>query len=203
MSATDIMSMSVADKGQIEMTKTDMRRRLQEAALSLFQERGYDGTTATEIAARVGVTERTFFRYFTSKREVLFDESALQDGLATAVAQAPDGLSPMDVTRFAFRSLIPLFERNRPLSEPARAIIACTPALQERYLAKAVATTATLATALQQRGVAQDVASLAAASGMAVIGQALEAWFDTPAISLHHHLDHAFRIWNSLTQVEL
>ena len=52
-----------------------VHRRLQQAALELFSERGYDQTTAAEIAARAGVTERTFFRHFADKREVLFDAS--------------------------------------------------------------------------------------------------------------------------------
>lgn len=42
----------------------DVRTRLRGAALELFRERGYDRTTAATIAARAGVTERTFFRYF-------------------------------------------------------------------------------------------------------------------------------------------
>ena len=47
------------------------RERLHRAALELFEERGYDGTTVGDIAARADLTERTFFRYFTDKREVL------------------------------------------------------------------------------------------------------------------------------------
>jgi len=47
----------------------DSRGRLQEAALALYSERGFDQTTAAEIAARAGVTERTFFRHFADKRE--------------------------------------------------------------------------------------------------------------------------------------
>ena len=46
----------------------DSRGRLQEAALALFSEHGFDQTTAAEIAARAGVTERTFFRHFTEPR---------------------------------------------------------------------------------------------------------------------------------------
>lgn len=182
------------------MRKRDVRRMLQEAALTLFQERGYDGTTATEIADRVGVTERTFFRYFASKRDVLFDEDAMQAGLLAAISEAPDGPSPMVLVRHAFVSLIPLFERNRPLSEPARPIIASTPALQERYLAKAAATIAVINQALRARGVEDVVAALAAASGMAVVGQAMEAWFDDPSINLGEHLDCAFQAWIRLTQ---
>ena len=48
------------------------RERLQAAALELFATRGFEQTTAAEIAQSVGLTERTFFRHFSDKREVLF-----------------------------------------------------------------------------------------------------------------------------------
>jgi AcrR family transcriptional regulator len=56
------------------------RGRLQEALLALFAERGFDQTTAAEIAARAGLTERTFFRHFTDKREALFGGAGLLEG---------------------------------------------------------------------------------------------------------------------------
>jgi AcrR family transcriptional regulator len=113
------------------------RRRLQQATLELFRERGYDATTTAEIAARAGVTERTFFRHFPDKREALFDgEEAFRDALTDAVAGAPEGLAPMDALLCAFRSVEPLLERNRPFTEPRQEIIARTPALQERVLTK-------------------------------------------------------------------
>ncbi len=49
--------------------------RLQQAAFELYTERGYDQTTVAQIAQRAGLTERTFFRHFTDKREVLFQGS--------------------------------------------------------------------------------------------------------------------------------
>src|SRR3982074_1927337 len=65
--------------------------RMQMAALELFAEQGFEKTTANEIAARAGVTRRTFFRHFSDKREVLFSgpvtdfpETALVDGIARA-----------------------------------------------------------------------------------------------------------------------
>jgi AcrR family transcriptional regulator len=50
----------------------DARGRLEQAALDLYQDRGFEQTTVTEIAERAGLTERTFFRYFADKREVVF-----------------------------------------------------------------------------------------------------------------------------------
>ena len=68
----------------------DSRGRLQEAALALYSERGFDQTTAAQIAARAGLTERTFFRHFADKREVLFGGSALlEERIVAGVAGAP------------------------------------------------------------------------------------------------------------------
>ena len=60
----------------------------EQAALELYGERGFEQTTVAEIAERAGLTERTFFRHFADKREVLFaGSSALQELLVSAVAE--------------------------------------------------------------------------------------------------------------------
>ena len=74
-------------------SRKGVRQRLQHAALELYGERGFDRTTAADIAALAGVTERTYFRHFPDKREVLFDgAAALAASLADAVLNAPAGL---------------------------------------------------------------------------------------------------------------
>lgn len=177
-----------------------MRSRLQQAALELYRERGYDRTTTAEIAGRAGVTERTFFRYFPDKREVLFDgEHKFHEALSTAIANAPDGLEPMGALLWAFGSIEPIFEANRPFTETARAIIASTPALRERQLAKAASTIAVLATALEQRGVAASLAKLAAGAGMAVFAHAAQAWFEDPSRPLGTHLEQGFQALRGLS----
>src|SRR5258708_12931612 len=76
--------------------KPDARGRLERAALELYGERGYEQTTVAEIAARAGLTERTFFRHFADKREVLFAGStALRDLIVDAVAGAPASAPPI------------------------------------------------------------------------------------------------------------
>src|SRR5271154_561564 len=96
----------------------DARRRLQQAALELFREHGYEATTTAEIAARAGVTERTFFRHFPDKREALFDgEDTFRAALTDAVLAAPEELDPMGALLSAFRSLERTLEDNRPFSE--------------------------------------------------------------------------------------
>ena len=74
----------------------DARHRLQLAALELFKKNGFETTTAAGIAAQAGVTERTFFRHFADKREVLFDgEDAFREALVEGVREAPAQLAPM------------------------------------------------------------------------------------------------------------
>jgi AcrR family transcriptional regulator len=171
----------------------EARRRLQQAALELYQERGFDQTTTAEIAARAGVNERTFFRHFPDKREVLFDgEADLRATLIQAVAEAPDGLQPLDMLLCAFREAERILERNRPFAEPRLRVIAMTPALRERDLAKAASLSDAVAEALRQRGVADRLAGLAAVTGWAAFHQAAQAWIDDPSQSLYAHLLRVF-----------
>ncbi|HEY2707106.1 MAG TPA: TetR/AcrR family transcriptional regulator [Caulobacteraceae bacterium] len=171
----------------------DARRRLQQAALDLFRERGYEATTAAEIAARAGVTERTFFRHFPDKREALFDgEDAFRAALTNGVLAAPEWATPMDALLLAFRSVEQTIENNRPLTEPRQAVIAQTPALQERVLTKTAALTEALSEALSRRGVERGLAMLAAQVGMAAFAYATRAWFYDPKPGLGAHLTRAF-----------
>lgn len=171
----------------------DVRSRLQEAALELYLERGYDRTTAGDIAAHAGVTERTFYRHFTDKREVFFDgEAELRDLLTGAVAAVPAGTKPLPTLRAAFHQTVPLIERNLPVTERRAPVIAATPALQERALAKTAALVAALTAALRTRGVAEPLAALYAQVGMDTYAIAIRRWGATRTDDLHTHLDQAF-----------
>jgi AcrR family transcriptional regulator len=171
----------------------DVRTRLQSAALQLFGERGYERTTAAEIAARAGVTERTFFRHFPDKREVLFDgEAVLRGALTAAIEAAPAGLGALDTLLGAFRRVAPVIEANRPFGKPRHEVISKTPALQEREIAKVAALSEALAAALRGRGVPDVRAGLAAHAGMGAFVQATLAWLDDPAGGLEARLDVAF-----------
>ena len=168
------------------------RVRLQQAAVELFREHGFDHTTAAEIAARAGVTERTFFRHFPDKREVLFDGQAmLVDALAASIASAPAGLRPLNTLFRAFRSVTQLLEDNRPFSEPRQEVISATPALQERELAKLEALSEALALALKARDVPDLQAALAARAGMAAFAHATISWLEHEEPGLLQRLDLA------------
>jgi AcrR family transcriptional regulator len=158
-------------------SRKDVRARLLRAALDLFSERGYDRTTAADIARRADVTERTYFRHFSDKREALFDgEEDLQQALAEAVADVPAGLSPSETLLQAFLSMIPALEHNGDLKKQRQVVISAAPELRERELAKEAHLTSCVAKALEARGVRGPVAALAAASGIAVLSRARLAW---------------------------
>ena len=156
----------------------DSRGRLQEAALALYSERGFDQTTAAQIAARAGLTERTFFRHFADKREVLFGGSAiLQERIVAGVAGAPAADGPLDaVSQGLDAAATMLGDSRRDLSHQRQAVIAANPELHERELAKLADYAAAVAAALRQRGVSEPQATLAAEAGMTVLRVAVERW---------------------------
>ncbi len=171
-----------------------IRLRLQQAALELFGEQGYERTTATEIAKRVGVTERTFFRHFADKREVLFDgEAVLREALTSAIAAMPSDTEPMAVLFEAFRSVVPILEGNRPFAEPRQRVIAATPPLREREIAKHADLANVLANCLMARGISSLRAALAAGTAMGAFVHATLSWLDDPSGGLEERLNHAER----------
>jgi len=146
--------------------------------LALFAERGFDQTTAAEIAARAGVTERTFFRHFADKREVLFGGSALlEEQIVAGVAGAPPSDGPLDaVVRGLGAAASTLGELRRDLSRQRQAVIAANPELRERELAKLADYAAAVAGALRERGASEPQATIAAEAGMTLLRVALALW---------------------------
>ncbi|HLI66003.1 MAG TPA: helix-turn-helix domain-containing protein [Caulobacteraceae bacterium] len=178
----------------------DARRRLQQAALELFAERGYEATTTAEIATRAGVTERTFFRHFPDKREALFDgEEAFRAALSDGVLAAPEDQNPIGALLFAFRAVGPMLEENRAFSGPRAVLIAQTPALQERMRTKTAGLIDALSAALRRRGIEEGAAALAAQVGMAAFTHAAGAWFADPKPGLDAHLTRAFDALHDLS----
>ncbi|MEU6037596.1 TetR family transcriptional regulator [Actinomadura sp. NPDC047616] len=160
--------------------KPDARGRLEKAAMELYNDKGFDATTVAEIAARAGVTERTFYRHFADKREVLFQTNALADVLAHATATAADPLAPLEVITHALTEAAPVFEERAELVRQRQAVIAANPELQERELAKQASLVSTLAHALRERGLEATTAALAAEIGIAAFKVAFERWIDDP-----------------------
>jgi AcrR family transcriptional regulator len=156
----------------------DGRRRLQDAALELYGERGFAEVTAAEVAAHAGLTERTFFRHFADKKEVLFgDESRLAEVIAAGVRSAPPAASPMEAVLIGFAALSESAHARRDRLLRRERIIEQNADLRERELAKFAAWTAALASALRDRGVAEAalVAEVAIATGRVAFHRWIEA----------------------------
>ena len=161
------------------------RAKLREAALDLYGEQGYDTTTTAAIAARAGVTERTYFRHFADKREVLFDgEAKLRDVMIAAITSSEEEISPLSIVLRAYLAAVPLFVAGRPVATRRAQIIASSSALQERANAKSAALTEALTGALEQRGTPEPTARLAARAGAAIFERASRAWDGTCAADL-------------------
>jgi AcrR family transcriptional regulator len=158
------------------------RGRLAKAALTLYAEQGFEQTTAAEIARSAGLTERTFFRHFADKREVLFYGSdAVRDLLVDAVAEAPPGAGPMDAVSAALQAVGAMVQES---PEPARlrhAVVSANPDLRERELVKHAEFAAAIAGALRDRGLPKLAASLAAETGVALYRVTFARWIGDPA----------------------
>jgi AcrR family transcriptional regulator len=168
----------------------DARGRLEAAAMALYLERGFDDTTVVDIAARAGLTERTFFRYFADKREVLFSGAgALRDFLVDQVARASPTLAPLDAVAGALAATAPLFEARRDFARKRQTLIATHPELHERELIKLASLGSAIREALRDHGVPAPAASLAAEAGIAIFKSAFERWLDDGRKrDLAHHL---------------
>ena len=93
-----------ADQGQVRRGRppSTSTRELRLIALRLFAERGFDNTTIEQIAAEAGVSERTFFRYFTTKASVLWSEFETEvETIRASLAAVPDDVPLMDAVRGA------------------------------------------------------------------------------------------------------
>ena len=163
--------------------KPDARSRLEQAAYELFRDRGYDQTTVVDIAARAGLTERTFFRHYADKREVLFASGAavLQDVLVEAVAGAPPPASAIEAIRIAVEAMSRLMHGQLDRAREVDRIVAANADLRERSLIKRAALTAVLTQALERRGVATPAARVGAELGITVFYVGFDEWLDDPA----------------------
>jgi AcrR family transcriptional regulator len=155
------------------------RGRLEKAAMELYAERGFDQTTVAQIAERAGLTERTFFRHFADKREVLFaGSSQLQDLLVETVAGAPASATPIDAVAAGIDAIGAVLQesRGRAFARQRQNIVAASAELQERELNKMSSLASALADTLRKRDVADPAASLLGEIGIAVFRISFERW---------------------------
>jgi AcrR family transcriptional regulator len=151
--------------------------RLKQAAMELFDEQGFENTSAVQIAQRARVTTRTFFRYFPDKQSILFvDADLLRTTLLQGIHDAPDVTEPLGVVtrvmaEFDWEGLGPRESQRR-----RDTMITSNPELLERELNKQWQMAEAFCDALRGRGVESQVAELAARVGIQVFQTAYRRW---------------------------
>jgi AcrR family transcriptional regulator len=152
------------------------RATLIQAALELFDERGYDSTSASAIAERAGVSEMTFFRHFPSKDAVLI-EDPYDPLIAEAIAKQPPHVGALAATiggvADAWRSVQP--PAAGEVRERLR-IVARTPSLRGAMTRNSAASEEAITDALLSRGVSHGDARIAAAAAIGALNAALLHW---------------------------
>ena len=178
----------------------DARGRLGQAALELYLERGFDQTTVADIAERAGLTERTFFRHYSDKREVLFGEQeALHEMITSTIAAHPDSASPMAAMGAALQVFAELIGQRRDFSRSRQVVIDANASLRERELIKLASLADTAARALRGRGVSEPAASLAAEAGLAAFKVAFARWVQAEEGELCECVHEALGVLESVT----
>lgn len=160
--------------------------RLQQAAVTLFIERGYAEVTVAEIADRAGLTKRTFFNHFPDKREVLFaGAQAFEDSVVRHLEEAGSDLEPIDAAVRALTSGGQELSGYGDFGRIRQDLIATSTELQERELIKMAALASAIADALRRRGVHTRTATLTAQTALAVFTTAYSDWVSDNTADLH------------------
>ncbi|MBC1922397.1 TetR family transcriptional regulator [Listeria grayi] len=159
------------------------RDRLEQAALELFEQKGYSLTTAEEIAKRANVTERTFFRYFSEKKEVLFSESAtFLHSILAELDQQPKTVSDFEKVYQAFYRATKVFFKDLHAHSKYRAkVISSTQELREREQTKFHFIEAKITEKLIEEGSDPFQASIVANLGIKIFEFAFNDWVNTEA----------------------
>jgi AcrR family transcriptional regulator len=138
--------------GLRERKKAETRRSIQEHALRLFLEKGYDATTVEEIAAAAGVSHMTFFRYFPSKPAVV-ENDEYDPMMAEMIRARPAGEPPLTAIRRALTGALRAMPETELSTVRIRArLIQGVPALRARQIEAQQSTRALFAGAIEGRG---------------------------------------------------
>ena len=161
--------------GSVSRWQPNARGRLRQAAFELYGEHGFDETTVAQIAERAGLTERTFYRHFADKREVVFS-GEVHRVLVSTLADAPASMTAIEAVTAALDAAGAVLDERRDMTRRRQAVIAANPSLQQREQIKYATLAEDLAEALRGRGVEPTSAQLAADAGIAVFRAAFERW---------------------------
>ncbi len=157
----------------------DARGPLEQAAVALCLKHGYAQVTVVAIAQRAGFSERTFYRHFADKPEVLFAGfQYFHDNVVHLVTSAATSAAPMERVAAAFEQAGAVFPENAEQLRQRQGVIDSTPELRARELSKVATLTAAVTRALLQRGVADPAAMLSAEAGTLAFRIAFATWIN-------------------------
>lgn len=180
--------------------KPDAARRLARAALHLFEERGYEHTTVADIAAAAELTESTFFRHFSDKRDVLFAGfSVVEQQVAQLIREAPQEAGPVEALQAAMAWLCEQFQANPALVRQRLGVVSASPELMERELIRHAALATVMAQTMSQRGHSHDESHLLAQTAMSTVRLALQDWGGTPGALYPVYLEKLDALRRALT----
>jgi AcrR family transcriptional regulator len=183
----------VVDLRQRKKQRT--RRAIAEAALDLFESRGFDDTTVDDIAAAADVSPRTFFRYFAGKDEAVFDRAdEVQEGFRTMLDARPADEPLLTSLREIGKALL-----TDELVDEARlrrvlALVTSERALRNRYTALLDGIEGELTTWAADRlgePATELRPRLVAATVLAARRVATDTWLESPGDDLADHITRA------------
>ena len=174
--------------GLRERKKAKTRAALQEHALRLFREQGYEATTVDEVADAAEVSPSTFFRYFPTKEDVVLYD-ALDPLLLAALEAQPLDLSPVGAFRAAMSQVFSGVPAEVLTQQDERAaLLLSVPELRMRMLDEAARTMDPFIAVIAQRaGKRPDDIAVRALAG-AVVGVGIAAWFGAGGLDARDYL---------------
>jgi AcrR family transcriptional regulator len=165
-----------APLGLRERKKIKLRHTIQDEALRLFTEQGYEATTVEQIAAAAETSTTTFYRYFPTKEDVVLDDGYDAE-IEAAIAARPNDQPLADAIREVVQTTIAAADHDRVLA--ALRLTATVPALDARYAAaerRTVAEVAGLLAARTGREIDDFELQIAAAALVAAMYAASRRW---------------------------
>ena len=175
-----VAEMAARAGGLRDITREAVRARISEVAIGMFAEHGFDEVTVEEVAAAVGISARSFHRYFPAKEDaVLGDSRPWGEYVRDALAARPPGESAWASLRAAFESLLALSDRHGEQQKRTMRVLGSTASLRARNLEKHLLWEQMLTPLVAERMTGGDTALRARAivqSALACFDTALTAW---------------------------
>jgi AcrR family transcriptional regulator len=183
--------------GLRERKKRETRRALNLAALDLVEEKGFSAVTTEEIAARAGVSARTFFNYFPSKEAAVIGTTAEElEAYAARLEEVREGESPLDALRRILAGMLAPASIDRELRARRRRILLGEPSLAPALVGNNIRIENTLTAALERRlGVAPSGAlepRITVAVAIAAVRACIEHQQNGGSGDLESNIDAAF-----------